>query len=110
MLTLGIEGAVADVLAVPWAKIVVPCGMDARRATVGASLGAGDQMIALRPEIIPGSAPTGGSSGARSGTWRPMRYPAVPRYRQRAAQSGQNTHEVAQAAPDSRAVYFTAGS
>src|SRR6266568_3849735 len=38
MLMSGIEGA-ADVPAVPWATIVVPCGMDARRATVLASLG-----------------------------------------------------------------------
>ena len=39
MLTFGMDGAAFDVLAVPWARIAVPCGMEARRATVGTSLG-----------------------------------------------------------------------
>src|SRR5437667_862090 len=38
MLMSGMVGAV-DVPEVPWATIVVPCGMDARRATVRGSLG-----------------------------------------------------------------------
>ena len=39
MLVPGMVGGPALVLAVPWATIVVPCGIEARRATVGASAG-----------------------------------------------------------------------
>ena len=39
MLTSGMVGAPAAVWAVPWSKIVVPCGMDAMRATVRGSWG-----------------------------------------------------------------------
>ena len=39
MLVFGMCGAPADVVAVPWARIVVPCGIEARRATVGTTLG-----------------------------------------------------------------------
>src|SRR5580704_364214 len=39
MLVFGMAGATAEVLAVPWATIVVPCGMEASRATVGTTLG-----------------------------------------------------------------------
>src|SRR5499427_2623854 len=39
MLTSGMAGPPAAVWAVPWTKIVVPCGMDASRATVRGSLG-----------------------------------------------------------------------
>src|SRR5215475_10192871 len=39
MPTFGMDGAPAAVWAVPWSRIVVPCGMDARRATVRGSWG-----------------------------------------------------------------------
>src|SRR5215813_9860403 len=39
MLTVGMVGPPALVWAVPWSRIVVPCGMDASRATVRGSLG-----------------------------------------------------------------------
>src|SRR5205085_11759440 len=39
MLVLGMVGAAFAVLAVPWARIVVPCGIEASRHTVGSTLG-----------------------------------------------------------------------
>ena len=38
-LTAGIEGPPAAVVAVPWTRIVVPCGMEASRAMVAGSCG-----------------------------------------------------------------------
>ena len=38
--TLGMDGGPDVVFAVPWARIVVPCGIEASRAIVATSLGA----------------------------------------------------------------------
>src|SRR5215510_8334233 len=52
MLMLGMVGAPAEVWAVPWSKIVVPCGMDASRDTVRGSWGS---LVAGTVTHTPGS-------------------------------------------------------